>query len=282
MKGTHIDANRYTIVDFDLILNLTSLLDLSVPDNNTSSSTASSSNNHTAPHLSFKELPLDTPSTSSGGSRLFKRSEKQRPSQTPPSPLQVWCAKYVSDKSENKTFVLTRVISHFVPLQQTLEGSLRTLLHTLQYRGKVEVTFPTHQSTVAISKKPGNWFVSMLGMYPEKRFDVVESVWGWRGHLAGTREDGGGDGDVRERSERGFKVDEANARGIAEEYWGDWRETVRNSVLRGVRGKVGVEEWIESAMGRREKDRGKEWGVDGSWSDSTSAWGKWTGEEEGL
>ena len=276
-KGTHVDNNRYTVVDFDVIINLTALLDISPPP------TSDIEAGPRAPPLriSFKELPIESESSrpASSGSRLFKR-EKPRPSDL--SPLQKWTTKYVADKSENKSFTLTRTIPHFVPLQQAIEGSLRTLLHTLQYRGKVEVTFPTQHSSVVVSKKPTNWFVSMLNLHPEKKYDVVESPWQWRGHPSPPSANSSSATDPITLSERDFKAGIANARSLAEEFWGDWRDVVRNAVLRGHKGKVGVEEWIEAQMGRREKERGKEWGVDGTWDQSGVTGWKWGDDDDGL
>ena len=155
----------------------------------------------------------------------------------------------------------------------------------MQYRGKVEVTFPVQHYGVIVSKKPSNWFANMLNLHPEKKYDVIDSPWHWRGHPPAPNSTSATI-DAITLSERDFRAGQANARSIAEEFWGDWREVVRNAVLRGHRGKVGVEEWIEAQMGRREKERGKEWGIDGSWDSSLASgvggW-KWGGEDgDGL
>lgn len=76
-----------------------------------------------------------------------------------------------------------------------------------------------------------------------------------------------------------MKASEANARSVAEEFWREWAGTVHNVVLQGRRGKVSVEDWMETQMGRREKERGREWGLDGSW-DGRDPWGKGAGEDD--
>jgi hypothetical protein len=274
IRGTHVNSSTQTVVDFDLVLNLTTLLDLQSPRQ---ASDESSSNTQAPARIHFKELPIDTQSSSSGGSRLFRR-EKDRPET---SPLTKWATKFTTDKSENKSFYLMRVIPHAIPLQQTLEGSIRTLLHTLQYRGKVEVTFPTQYESIIVQKKPGNWFVSMLNLHPEKKYDVLESHFQFRGHPVAPSSEDGNDALSPQQGKAHMKAAEANARSLAEEWWNDWREVVRNGVLRGSKGRLGVEEWIEMSMGRRIGDRGREWGVDGSWDGSGPvAWpGKWTEED---
>lgn len=136
-------------------------------------------------------------------------------------------------------------------------------------------------STVIVSKKPTNWFVSMLNLHPEKKYDVVESPWQWRGHPAPPSNAASSATDPITLSERDFKVGIANARSLAEEFWGDWQDVVRNAVLRGHKGKVGVEEWIEAQMGKREKARGKDWGVDGSWDQSAVTGWKWGDDDDG-
>lgn len=140
----------------------------------------------------------------------------------------------------------------------------------MQYRGKVDVTWPLQYEGVVVAKKPSNWFVSMLNLHPEKKYDVVESYFQWRGHRdMSVREEGGEEPTSREVREH-LKAAEANARGLAEEWWRDWRDVVRNGVLRAWKGRLGVEEWIEMSMGRRMAEKGREWGADGSWEGSAS------------
>jgi hypothetical protein len=110
----------------------------------------------------------------------------------------------------------------------------------------------------------------MLNLHPERKYDVLDAPWGLRGDPPSTS------GSVGQEEHR-FKLCEANARSLAEEFWGDYRDVVRNAVLRGHKGKIGVEEWIEAQMGRREKERAKEWGVDGAWDAGRGGWG---GERE--
>jgi hypothetical protein len=274
IRGTHVNSSTQTVVDFDLVLNLTTLLDLKPPRR---ASDELSSTTQELVRIHFKELPIESKSSSSGGSRLFRR-EKDRPDT---GPLIKWATKFITDKSENKSFHLTRVILHAVPLQQTLEGSVRTLLHTLQYRGKVDVTFPTQQESIVVQKKPGNWFVSMLNLHPEKKYDVLESHFQFRGHPVAPSSEDGNEELSPQQGKAHMKAAESNARSLAEEWWSDWREVVRNGVLRGSKGRLGVEEWIEMSMGRMIGDRGREWGVDGSWDASgPAAWpGKWTEED---
>ena len=217
VSGTHQDANMSTKTDFDFTLNLTTLLDLSSGDSALSAS-----------RLRIKPPPTDRAST---GSRLFKRSSSH---QTPPTHLQLWTQSFCSDKSENKSFTLTRSLLDFPSV--SIEGLVRTLLAKLNYRGKVTIEFPVQNSWLIVHKQPQNWFYNMLRLYPEKKYEAVEVLWD-------VRADGGGD-----------------ERRVAEEWWKEWEGVVRNAVLSGKKGKCGVEEWMEWKMGVRVKDKGKEWG----------------------
>lgn len=155
------------------------------------------------------------------------------------SPLDTWCKLFTSDKAENKSLTLTRLILDFPT--SYLEGAIRTLLHTLKYRGKVEVTFPIQHQSVIVHKAPGNWFYNMLRLYPVKEYKVAESIWEVRG------------------------ADNGESAKIVEEWWEEWKGAVANAVLKKHQGNVGVEDWMMWKMGVVEKEKKAEWAVDGQW-----------------
>lgn len=238
ISGTHKAAHtgEHT-TDFDLSFSLLSLLDLeSTPTGDPIS------------RLRLK-TPPNPPSSPAG--RLFKSSSSASGAQ---SPLNLWARQFtLHDKSENRSFTLTRTILDYESITKLLEGHIRTLLANLKYRGKLEVSFPIEHQSITVHRPPGNWLVSMLRLYPVKKYEVAEAVWDvGSSDVAG---DGSGAG------EEGTKA--------AERWWREWEGVVRNGVLRKEKGLMGVENWIAWKMGGSAEEKRVEWGAD--WA---SDWGQ--------
>lgn len=219
VRGTHVDhSGRGGGVDFDFVVNLTSLLELggekvvggeeAGEESGEGSSSGGSGRGRGATNGVVGRGSTSGWGYANGESRLriklpdhphtLRQHQRpltpKRPALPPrkapsirPLPLQKHVQSFIADKSEHKSFTLTRIVMHAVPLQQHLEGSLRTLLHTLQYRGKVEINFPLQYERVVVLKKEGNWVMGLLGMYNEKKWEGVESVWRWRGIMVVVR-----------------------------------------------------------------------------------------------
>ncbi|KAH0837239.1 hypothetical protein AYO21_08107 [Fonsecaea monophora] len=289
IRGTH--GNGSTVVDFDLKLNLTTMLD------------------------------LDWGGTESGGGRVKVKRYQHGSSNGSPkqmtreemnmSPLELWTKRFCEDKAENRSFALHRSTPN-LPIA-LLEGYARNLLATVKYRGKLHVEFPIQYSDVVIQRKSSNWFTNMLRLYPTKKYEVVEVEWPVIGTVADDH--GGGQGDSGETAAaRGLNAPSSSpppssrpayqrtgtgagttaaeptssasstsssssshptgsgpGEGsdrtglpslIAQEWWREWQFAIRNAVLSGRKGWVTVEDWMEAKMGMREKERAREWGVD--------------------
>ncbi|RMZ87212.1 hypothetical protein DV736_g5559, partial [Chaetothyriales sp. CBS 134916] len=216
IKGSHTDTSRTIQPDFDLTLNLTALLD--IPQSGPSSL-----------RFRIKPPPKET--------RPKRASLLNRAASPPTTPLETWCKRFTADKSENKSLTLTRTFPGFPSAY--IEGQLRTLLHTLKYRGIVDVSFPVYHQSVTVHKPPANWFYGILRLYPVKEFQIGESIWEVRGK------------------------DSGQSQKVVDEWWEEWKGPITNAVLKKTRGKIGVEEWMEWKMGLREKERTREWAMEG-------------------
>jgi hypothetical protein len=172
----------------------------------------------------------------------------------------------------------------------------QNLLATTKYRGKLTISFPTHYSAVTIQRKSSNWLTNMLRLYPTKKFEVVGVEWAVGGTSSRTGEDvdGAGEGEAEQArtqsqtaaqqrvsctstsSSSSFQPspspdtvggapssDHAGAMALlAQAWWREWHVAAWNGVMSGRKGWVTVDDWIEAKMGVREKDRGRDWGVD--------------------
>ncbi|OAP60294.1 hypothetical protein AYL99_05296 [Fonsecaea erecta] len=294
IRGTHVHGNA--VVDFDLKLNLTSMLD------------------------------LDWGGTESGGGRMMVKSYQHGSSNGSPRQmtreemnmpeLDLWAKKFCEDKAENRSFALRRSTPN-LPIA-LLEGYARNLLAMIKYRGKLHVEFPLEYSDVVVQRKSSNWFTNMLRLYPTKKYEVVVVEWPVIGTV--TLENGGqGDTDdtavsaaltaaaglngpssssptssrpANQRTATGTGTANAEPASsasstsstsssnptssgpghggdrtglpplIAQEWWREWQFAIRNAALSGRKGWVTLEDWMEAKMGMREKERAKEWGVD--------------------
>jgi len=152
--------------------------------------------------------------------------------------------QFCKDRSENKSFTLTRTVEG-LPTEM-LAGQVRNLAASVKYRGLLRIEFTDERSKVVVHKQPGSWFSSILGLHPEKKYASVETVWNlW----------GGSD----EESEHGKA--EVGLR-AGQEWWQSWTSTIRNAMIMKHRGNVGIDDWIETRMGRIVAEPRMEWGSD--------------------
>ncbi|OCT51251.1 hypothetical protein CLCR_08478 [Cladophialophora carrionii] len=182
IRGTHLGSGTQhgsTIVDFELKLNLTSLLDLGVSasangidtgpaDEHANTHTSSTGGRSVATPWKLK-IKRYQPGSTNGSPKQLSREEMDM------SPLELWAKKFCEDKAENRSFTLTRQCPSLPTA--LLEGHARNLLASTKYRGTLTVTFPTHHSSVTILRKSSNWFTNMLRLYPTKKYEVVSVEW---------------------------------------------------------------------------------------------------------
>ncbi|KAH6659605.1 hypothetical protein BKA67DRAFT_545056 [Truncatella angustata] len=151
-----ITGNRGRKVDFSIKLNLLSLL---IPDN---------------PNNRMDYL------------RLINKDEMgyrggQQPSLKPEvtdGGLEAWCQRFIDDDANVKSFMLERVVANFDT--NWLEGQIRSLVATTQYKGVVTVSFPVTHSKVIVQTpdKVNKFFTSVSTLFTGKsKYEVVKAVW---------------------------------------------------------------------------------------------------------
>lgn len=107
IQGSHTTSSGTTQIDFDLTLNLMSLLDIDGP--NTVTASDPSSRLHVEPF---------EPSSSSTSSSPFKRSSRGNQAMTP---LEQWAKKFIDEKTENKRYVSQATEGPLALLGQNLD-----------------------------------------------------------------------------------------------------------------------------------------------------------------
>jgi hypothetical protein len=241
--GKHKLYTTGTITDFDLKLNLTSLLWR--PE-------AQQWN-----YLKFPPISQQQPSQPT--SRDPRRSS-QIPSRShdPPQDLPTLCHAFTSDPSPSKSLTLARTTSNLDT--NYLHGQVLALLAQSKYMGTVSITFPSTYSSVVIQKgtplgqtwrsvlsTAASWVT--LGKAPVKPTSYnIEVVWPFA-----TSPSHSPAAQVAEERKCAVQSEV--------EWWATWSSAVRNAVLSGRRGWVGSEDWIEAKMGWREEERREDWGA---------------------
>ncbi|KAK5062617.1 hypothetical protein LTR84_004690 [Exophiala bonariae] len=272
VRGTHASysVNGGTAVDFELRLNLMGMLDLDTAPDFDGTGRSRIRVKAFQPTSGSSSTPQSSSSKRPGGSNSNRSTSSQNDDDA--NPLDAWIRLFTEDsktKADNRTFTLTRVALN-LPCA-ILEGQVRTLIAATKYRGKVTVEFPLLHRHVVVQRQNGNWFTNLLNITPTRKFDVVESVWtvggvggDAQGGFAGEGGSSGGGGGSSGNGNGSDSEGERNGRAglVAQEWWKEWQGAIWNAVLAGRKGWVTVEDYVEARMGIREKEKGREWGVD--------------------
>lgn len=208
-------------VDFDLTLNLTHLLNL---------------RNYKWRFNSAQVTPLVT-----GSTLICARDDP-----TVQTRIATSVKQFCKDRSENKSFTLTRTVEG-LPTEM-LAGQVRNLAASVKYRGLLRIEFTNERSKVVVHKQPASWFSSILRLHPEKKYELVETVWNLGN--GSEEENEHNDADVGLRA--------------GQEWWQAWASTIRNAMIMKHKGNVSIDDWIETRMGRIEPEPRVEWGRDHS------------------
>ena len=208
-------------VDFDITLNLTHLLNLQ---------------NHKWRFNSAQVTPMLS------GSMIQCVRDDPTVSTRIASSVKQFC----KDRSENKSFTVTRTVEG-LPTEM-LAGQVRNLAASVKYRGLLRIDFTDERSKVIVHKQPASWFSSILRLHPEKKYEMVETVWTpW----SGSEED-----NEHTNADAGLRA--------GQEWWQSWTSTIRNAMILKHKGNIGIDDWIETRMGRIESEPRVEWGRDHS------------------
>ncbi|KAJ9661567.1 hypothetical protein H2198_001947 [Neophaeococcomyces mojaviensis] len=220
--GSHSEyASGAAKTDFDITINLTHLLEL---------------RKHRWSLKSAQVSPLQ------GSSQVTY--ERDDPSV--PRSITAGVKQFCKDSSENKSYILSRNVVG-LPTEM-LAGQVRNLAASVKYRGLIRIDFTCERSKVIVHKQPSGWFSNMLGLHPEKKYDMVQTVW--------SLSDGSDNPDSASSHDVGIRA--------GQEWWQSWSSTIRNAIIAKHRGNLGVDDWIETRVGRIEAEPRVDWGRDQS------------------
>jgi hypothetical protein len=144
-----------------------------------------------------------------------------------------------------KSFALDRVVANLDV--SWIEGQLRSLVASLNYRGIVDVTFLVTHSRVLVQNpdKVNQFFTSVTTLFSGKtKYEVVKAVWPFA-----TTKNGEPGRQCIVQSE--------------EAWWKEWRDPLRHAISQKRHGWVTVEDKLESLMERKgDKSDMVDWGPD--------------------
>ena len=157
--------------------------------------------------------------------------------------LEEWCRRYVQDPASVKSFALDRVVANLDV--GWIEGQLRSLVASLNYRGVVDVTFLVTHSRVLVQNpdKVNQFFTSVATLFSGKnKYEVVKAVWPFA-----TTKNG-------EPGRRCIVQSE-------EAWWKEWKDPLRYAISQKRHGWVTVEDKLEAMMeGKGDKSDLVDWG----------------------
>ncbi|KAM5348517.1 hypothetical protein ACJ41O_008341 [Fusarium nematophilum] len=219
----HVRGSRGRKVDFDIKLNLMSLL---VPED--------------------EKQRIDYIRCVSEGELAYRGGVK--PDMFPEvgdAGLEEWCRRFVQDTSSVKLFALDRVVANLDT--GWIEGQLRSLVAALSYRGVVDVTFVVTHSRVVVQNpdKLNPFFTSVTSLFSGKnRYEVVKAVW----PFATTKNGEPGRRCVIQSEEV---------------WWREWKDPIKYAISQKRHGWVTVEDKLEAVMEGKGHDTGSiDWGPD--------------------
>lgn len=221
----HVKGSRGRKVDFDIRLNLMSLL---VPDDESQ-------------RIDYIRCVGEGELAYRGGVRPDVLPE------VGDAGLEEWCQRYVKDQSTIKSFALDRVVANLDT--EWIEGQLRSLVASLNYRGVLDVQFVVTHSRVVIQNpdKVNQFFTTVTSLFAGKnKFEVVKAVWPFA-----TTKNG-----------------EPGRRCVVQSediWWREWRDPIKYAISQKRQGWVTVEDKLEVVMeGKGYGNEIIDWGPDGT------------------
>lgn len=219
----HVTGNRGRRVDFSVKMNLMNLL---IPDKASDRTDYLRTINRDEVGFRGGTQPALQPHINDGG-------------------LDEWCKMFVEDSSSAKSFLLERVVANLDT--NWLEGQLRSLVATTDYKGIVTVSFPVTHSRVVIQSpdKINKFFTSMSTLFSGKnKYDVVKAVWPFA-----TAKNGAPNRKCTVQTEK--------------TWWEEWKDPIKHAVSTGRQGWVTNEDKLECIMESKGKGLGViDWGPD--------------------
>jgi len=144
--------------------------------------------------------------------------------------LEEWCRRYVADPAQVKSFVLERQVAN---MDLTwLEGQIRSMVATTDYKGVVSVTFPVTHARVVVQNpdKVNKFITTVTSLFSGKNtYEVVKAVWPFASHKNG---------------EPGRRC----AVQSEETWWKEWRDPIKYAIASKRKGWVTNEDKLEAIM----------------------------------
>uniref|UniRef100_A0A8H7KD76 Uncharacterized protein n=1 Tax=Bionectria ochroleuca TaxID=29856 RepID=A0A8H7KD76_BIOOC len=204
----HVKASRPTKTDFDIKLNLMSLL---VPEDRRMRTNYIRCVGEGELAFRGSHQPGLMPAVGDGG-------------------LEEWCRLFVADPAEPKSFVLTRTVAHLDTM--FIEGQLRSLISSTGYKGNLSITFPTTHARVVVrsADKVHKVVTSFKTMFkPKSKYDVAQAIWPFATAPMGTEG-------------RQFTVQSE------ESWFREWRDPIKYAIVTKRHGWVTNEDKLEVLM----------------------------------
>jgi hypothetical protein len=92
--------------------------------------------------------------------------------------LEEWCRRFVEDASQVKSFALQRVVANLDT--DWIEGHVRSLIASTEYKGVVSIKFPTTHYKVVVQSadKVNKFFTSVTTFFTgRQKYEIVQAVW---------------------------------------------------------------------------------------------------------
>ncbi|KAL2206660.1 hypothetical protein CC79DRAFT_1334990 [Sarocladium strictum] len=159
--------------------------------------------------------------------------------------LEEWCRRFVSDPAGIKTFTLERVVANLD--SAWLEGQIRSLVASLNYRGVVDVNFIVTHNRVTVQNpdRVNQFFTSVTSLFSGKnKYEVIKAVWPFATTASG------------QPGRRCIVQSE-------EIWWREWNVPIKFAISQKRHGWVTVEDKLEAVMeGKGTSTAPIDWGPD--------------------
>ncbi|KAI1814687.1 hypothetical protein GGS20DRAFT_576701 [Poronia punctata] len=144
--------------------------------------------------------------------------------------LVAWCERFVKDPATVKSFTMERVVANLD--HGWLEGQIRSLVASIEYKGAVAVSFPVTHARVTVQNpdKVNKFFTSVTKLFSGKaKYEVVKSVWPFANARNG---------------EQGRKCIVQNEK----TWWEEWRDPIKYAISQKRQGWITNEDKLECIM----------------------------------
>jgi hypothetical protein len=144
--------------------------------------------------------------------------------------LEDWVRRFVEDAGPVKIFVLERVVANMDV--DWLEGQIRSMIASTQYKGVVTVTFPVTHAKVVVQNpdRVNKFFTTVTSIFSgKKRYEVVKAVWPFATAKSG------------EPGRRCLVQSE-------ETWWKEWKDSIKYAIATKRQGWVTNEDKLEAIM----------------------------------